>query len=152
MKSSSGSDNATLAGAGDARSTATSVEKATKRFTHPGSIKSCSQAKKRRHLRHCRITASSRAKHYAPRFLRRLTRAASTSYMCVLCRDIFSRRDILKRHFQNHYIRRGNPTNPTHLSHLRLMFRKALLRRRWLLVKIPSSDGSTFWLCLRRHN
>lgn len=37
--------------------------------------------------------------------------------MCVLCRDTFSRSDILKRHFQKCSIRRGNPTNATHLSH-----------------------------------
>lgn len=28
-------------------------------------------------------------------------------YMCVLCRDTFSRSDILKRHFQKCSIRRG---------------------------------------------
>jgi hypothetical protein len=37
--------------------------------------------------------------------------------MCVLCRDTFSRSDILKRHFQKCSIRRGNPTNASHLSH-----------------------------------
>ena len=36
--------------------------------------------------------------------------------MCVLCRDTFSRSDILKRHFQKCSIRRGNPTGATHLS------------------------------------
>ncbi|KAL1895345.1 hypothetical protein Cpir12675_003302 [Ceratocystis pirilliformis] len=37
--------------------------------------------------------------------------------MCVLCRDTFSRSDILKRHFQKCSIRRGNPTGVGHLSH-----------------------------------
>lgn len=37
-------------------------------------------------------------------------------YMCVLCRDTFSRSDILKRHFQKCSIRRGNPTGASHLS------------------------------------
>ena len=37
--------------------------------------------------------------------------------MCVLCRDTFSRSDILKRHFQKCSIRRGNPTGASHLSH-----------------------------------
>jgi len=36
--------------------------------------------------------------------------------MCVLCRDTFSRSDILKRHFQKCSIRRGNPTGASHLS------------------------------------
>ena len=36
--------------------------------------------------------------------------------MCVLCRDTFSRSDILKRHFQKCSIRRGNPTGVSHLS------------------------------------
>ncbi|KAH7303610.1 hypothetical protein B0I35DRAFT_517261 [Stachybotrys elegans] len=38
-------------------------------------------------------------------------------YRCVLCRDTFSRSDILKRHFQKCSIRRGNPTGASHLSH-----------------------------------
>jgi hypothetical protein len=37
--------------------------------------------------------------------------------MCVLCRDTFSRSDILKRHFQKCSIRRGNPSGVSHLSH-----------------------------------
>ena len=37
--------------------------------------------------------------------------------MCVLCRDTFSRSDILKRHFIKCSVRRGNPTGATHLSH-----------------------------------
>ena len=36
--------------------------------------------------------------------------------MCVLCRDTFSRSDILKRHFQKCSVRRGNPAGLSHLS------------------------------------
>ena len=36
--------------------------------------------------------------------------------MCVLCRDTFSRSDILKRHFQKCSICRGNPTGASYLS------------------------------------
>ena len=36
--------------------------------------------------------------------------------MCVLCRDTFSRSDILKRHFQKCSVRRGNPSGLSHLS------------------------------------
>jgi len=38
-------------------------------------------------------------------------------YQCVLCKDTFSRSDILKRHFGKCCIRRGNPGNLTHLAH-----------------------------------
>jgi hypothetical protein len=40
-------------------------------------------------------------------------------YMCILCRDNFTRSDILKRHFIKCSQRRGNPTNADHLSHAR---------------------------------
>ena len=40
-------------------------------------------------------------------------------YTCGLCRDQFSRSDILKRHFQKCSVRRGNPTGESHLSHSR---------------------------------
>lgn len=40
-------------------------------------------------------------------------------YSCGLCRDTFSRSDILKRHFQKCSVRRGNPTGENHLSHSR---------------------------------
>lgn len=40
-------------------------------------------------------------------------------YTCGLCRDTFSRSDILKRHFQKCSARRGNPTGENHLSHSR---------------------------------
>lgn len=51
-----------------------------------------------------------------------LTRQIDTGdrpYMCHLCRDTFSRSDILKRHFQKCSIRRGNPTGANHLAHQR---------------------------------
>ncbi|KAF2261514.1 hypothetical protein CC78DRAFT_470154 [Lojkania enalia] len=37
-------------------------------------------------------------------------------YQCHLCKDTFSRSDILKRHFQKCSIRRGNPTGASHLQ------------------------------------
>jgi len=40
-------------------------------------------------------------------------------YMCHLCKDTFSRSDILKRHFQKCSVRRGNPTGANHLAHQR---------------------------------
>jgi len=40
-------------------------------------------------------------------------------YSCGLCRDTFSRSDILKRHFAKCSIRRGNPTGANHLTHSR---------------------------------
>src|SRR4051812_16515267 len=46
-------------------------------------------------------------------------------YMCVLCRDTFSRSDILKRHFQKCSIRRGNPTGASHLSHAQAHLKKS---------------------------
>ena len=45
------------------------------------------------------------------------TDSGARPYQCPLCRDTFSRSDILKRHFQKCSVRRGNPTNATHLSH-----------------------------------
>lgn len=69
------------------------------------------------------------AKHLKRHLLRRKHPSTSTlpwliwadtgdrPYMCVLCKDTFSRSDILKRHFQKCSIRRGNPTGASHLSH-----------------------------------
>ncbi|RKL10302.1 hypothetical protein BFJ70_g16512 [Fusarium oxysporum] len=45
-------------------------------------------------------------------------------YMCVLCRDTFSRSDILKRHFQKCSIRRGNPSEASHLSYPQAQMKK----------------------------
>ena len=45
--------------------------------------------------------------------------------MCVLCRDTFSRSDILKRHFQKCSLRRGNPTGASHLSHSQAHVKKS---------------------------
>ncbi len=45
--------------------------------------------------------------------------------MCILCRDTFSRSDILKRHFQKCSLRRGNPTGASHLSHSQAHLRKS---------------------------
>ena len=46
-------------------------------------------------------------------------------YMCILCKDTFSRSDILKRHFQKCSLRRGNPTGATHLSHSHAHLKKS---------------------------
>lgn len=58
-------------------------------------------------------------------------------YSCGLCRDTFSRSDILKRHFQKCSVRRGNPSGENHLSHSRA-HRKAKLEPG---EEIAASDG-----------
>lgn len=62
---------------------------------------------------HCNKTYLH-AKHLKRHLLRH---TGDRPYMCVLCKDTFSRSDILKRHFQKCSLRRGNPTGASHLSH-----------------------------------
>ncbi|KAL3490591.1 hypothetical protein BJX62DRAFT_251932 [Aspergillus germanicus] len=70
---------------------------------------------------HCNKTYLH-AKHLKRHLLRH---TGDRPYMCVLCKDTFSRSDILKRHFQKCSIRRGNPTGATHLSHPNAHVRKS---------------------------
>ena len=55
--------------------------------------------------------------------------------MCFLCKDTFSRSDILKRHFAKCSIRRGNPTGATHLS-----YSNAHMRRQQALRRSPTAE------------
>ena len=64
---------------------------------------------------HCNKTYLH-AKHLKRHLLRH---TGDRPYMCHLCKDTFSRSDILKRHFQKCSIRRGNPTGANHLAHHR---------------------------------
>lgn len=69
---------------------------------------------------HC-VKTYLHAKHLKRHLLRH---TGDRPYMCVLCRDTFSRSDILKRHFQKCSIRRGNPTGASHLSHAQAHLKK----------------------------
>ncbi|KAI9678361.1 MAG: hypothetical protein M1817_006308 [Caeruleum heppii] len=69
---------------------------------------------------HCNKTYLH-AKHLKRHLLRH---TGDRPYMCVLCRDTFSRSDILKRHFQKCSLRRGNPTGASHLSHAQAHVKK----------------------------
>lgn len=61
---------------------------------------------------HCHKTYLH-AKHLKRHLLRH---TGDRPYTCHLCKDTFSRSDILKRHFQKCSIRRGNPTGANHLA------------------------------------
>lgn len=67
--------------------------------------------------------------------------------MCVLCKDTFSRSDILKRHFQKCSLRRGNPTGASHLSHPQAHLKRSQAQNVVKPVQddvsnsIPSSNG-----------
>ncbi|TIC99293.1 Respiration factor 2 [Colletotrichum higginsianum] len=97
LPSAPGRPAATPAGAGNTKSTVIPVKDADGKFPCP----------------HCTKTYLH-AKHLKRHLLRH---TGDRPYMCVLCRDTFSRSDILKRHFQKCSIRRGNPTGASHLSH-----------------------------------
>ncbi|KAI8297101.1 Respiration factor 2 [Colletotrichum sp. SAR11_59] len=97
LPSAPGRPAATPAGPGNAKSTVIPVKDADGKFPCP----------------HCTKTYLH-AKHLKRHLLRH---TGDRPYMCVLCRDTFSRSDILKRHFQKCSIRRGNPTGASHLSH-----------------------------------
>lgn len=49
-------------------------------------------------------------------------------YTCGLCKDTFSRSDILKRHFQKCSVRRGNPSGDNHLTHSRANKKREVVR------------------------
>ena len=55
-----------------------------------------------------------------------LSDTGTRPYSCGLCKETFSRSDILKRHFQKCSIRRGNPTGQNHLTHSRATKRSNL--------------------------
>lgn len=63
--------------------------------------------------------------------------------MCVLCKDTFSRSDILKRHFQKCSLRRGNPTGASHLSHSQAYLKKS---RQGPQKSLDSGAGSSIYL------
>ncbi|GJC86265.1 respiration factor 2 [Colletotrichum liriopes] len=97
LPSAPGRPAATPAGAGNAESTVIPAKNADGKFLCPHCTKTYMQAKhlKRHLLRH----------------------TGDRPYMFVLCRDTFSRSDILKKHFNKCSVRRGNPTGVSHLFH-----------------------------------
>lgn len=66
--------------------------------------------------------------------------------MCHLCKDTFSRSDILKRHFQKCSIRRGNPTGANHLAHQRRNTNRTSVSSadQIGLANIPEVAGQTY--------
>ena len=62
--------------------------------------------------------------------------------MCVLCRDTFSRSDILKRHFQKCSVRRGNPTGLSHLSSPAAHLKKSQAASAKASNDVPSSAST----------
>ncbi|EXK25242.1 hypothetical protein FOMG_18096 [Fusarium oxysporum f. sp. melonis 26406] len=72
---------------------------------------------------HCpECTRPYTRRHHLQRHLQ--THTGDRPYMCVLCRDTFTRIDTLKRHFKKCSIRRGNPTGASHLSHPQVHIKK----------------------------
>ncbi|KAI9710079.1 MAG: hypothetical protein M1820_002881 [Bogoriella megaspora] len=64
-------------------------------------------------------------------------------YQCHLCKDTFSRSDILKRHFQKCSLRRGNPTGANHLQHSQSHLRKnSQQANRLSMTSIPDNQYS----------
>ncbi|KAL5351014.1 hypothetical protein ACLOAV_004588 [Pseudogymnoascus australis] len=87
---------------------------------------------------HC-VKTYVHAKHLKRHLLRH---TGDRPYLCVLCRDTFSRSDILKRHFQKCSIRRGNPTGASHLSHVKKNHQNALpAATKETITNMNISDG-----------
>lgn len=69
-------------------------------------------------------------------FINPIADTGERPYQCHLCKDTFSRSDILKRHFQKCSLRRGNPTGAHHLTHA-----QNHLKNR---VPVPVADTNTY--------
>ncbi|KAF4126763.1 Fungal specific transcription factor domain [Geosmithia morbida] len=114
LPSAPGRPAAPTAGSGAPKSAIVPIKDADGKFPCPHCTKTYLHAKHlKRHLLR---------RKYTPTLLAGLSwkvldHTGDRPYMCVLCRDTFSRSDILKRHFQKCSIRRGNPTGVSHLSH-----------------------------------
>ncbi|KAI9729755.1 MAG: hypothetical protein M1834_006706 [Cirrosporium novae-zelandiae] len=88
---------------------------------------------------HCNKTYLH-AKHLKRHLLRH---TGDRPYMCVLCKDTFSRSDILKRHFQKCSLRRGNPTGASHLSNPQAHLKKSKAAAAAASQSASSSNIST---------